>query len=1257
MGKDSLSLVCTLASSYHAISASSSNLFVDALAQSVVYTLWSLIVLVAFLSVRRAVDTFSGHFRHPSMYAWSQYSQQNGTNQNSLPPSSKMNGQVNTQPVQRFDSTHVSENPNDLYSTSASFNYDHPTPGGSVDNNIHTPEIQDLFWQETYNDTTGHMLDDGFHDSTADDLNSISYTDQMMRSARNSLPSPESTNTATPDPSGHSQKPSMNSTLFTSPLSTPMQLKRPLTSLDTDMPEYHDSTSHLHTPAHSSSRITSPAIHISRHSRGDSPARSDFAGPRIAKKRSVSNLSQGEYFPDVSTINQSTMLAPPSSDIEQLTDEDEEQRSGIGPAQRSDQEISSLEDIKKQQAHEKTVVEVQTWLEQTDLDPAAAERRRARNLSKPDRIRSRSTGTRPQTATNPIFVTQDIPGPGCVIDEQSDYYYSSDSESVVSIDYGDTLPTVVPPREEIDVAPEEQEPLPKQFFRPRLWQDPYATRAPDDSVRYQPHTSDAAIREFMQKAKDSETASRAATWGTSRRRLSDGDKDSIAPGEFKFRHGSLTRQLSRRTRERVREVQHRAKEQLLKRSGSHQKKQSQQLSDYPQLEPVQSPEIIEERSSTESLKQARQASYSKPQSPSISAGLLGATNSLAAVGVSSTGLAIETDHHEGLIRRTIRRVRSRSDVNRSPKSPTGTPSFTSMISHQGGMPVPSLASPSQEMAITSPQHLSQPPTSHPVAISEKLTSQAASPVKMTLSPQPTHILPTLDGFKLQIRELNPRLEPYLVERIAHDQSRRYKRLVKNRVDHLDAVAKNGCSSGNLCPDLGGEAELLLARSGGPNTASSSAQFKVAAGVDSDNEGSAFDGIVTPAAFPEGIPLPPTKKLPARFECPLCFQVKSFQKPSDWTKHVHEDVQPFTCTFPNCSEPKSFKRKADWVRHENERHRHLEWWTCNINECTHKCYRKDNFVQHLVREHKRKEPKFKGRGGGNAKGRGKNSVSGFNHEEQEFWNLVDACRHEATHDSTSEPCKFCDNKCTSWKKLSVHVGKHMEQIAMPVLGLAQRRNVTKDTIISPVEPPPSRPIPYLSHEQTMVSDVHTVMSPHTQSGGSNYQSSSAGQSPAIANRPMGMMPNQQLFQSGYGMNSMRQTPVMTGAYTQGGFTSGPGYTAFMGPDNSGYGSYNGQQGVYNQAQLSPDQYGPRLQGMDANYVSMNSAFDSSPHQGYYSSPEVEQSYPFGMNIMQVNGNMAVGSQQIPTPVTSQSMNGNVFVYGGQQPNHNQQYPPY
>jgi hypothetical protein len=125
----------------------------------------------------------------------------------------------------------------------------------------------------------------------------------------------------------------------------------------------------------------------------------------------------------------------------------------------------------------------------------------------------------------------------------------------------------------------------------------------------------------------------------------------------------------------------------------------------------------------------------------------------------------------------------------------------------------------------------------------------------------------------------------------------------------------------------------------------------------DTKGTGLKRIIDQISFPQDIPIPPASSLPAGFECQLCFSVKTFQNPWDWIKHVREDVQPFTCTWERCRKPKMFKRKADWVRHENEGHRHLEWWTCDVKDCRHKCYRRSNFLEHLVREHKFVRPKF------------------------------------------------------------------------------------------------------------------------------------------------------------------------------------------------------------------------------------------------------------------------------------------------------------
>jgi hypothetical protein len=372
--------------------------------------------------------------------------------------------------------------------------------------------------------------------------------------------------------------------------------------------------------------------------------------------------------------------------------------------------------------------------------------------------------------------------------------------------------------------------------------------------------------------------------------------------------------------------------------------------------------------------------------------------------------------------------------------------------------MPMLASPLAETEATKPSAQPSP------AGDDDDDEQEA--VTMDLNVRLDPIIPTYEGFRTHSRQLNPRLADYMVERITQEQMRRFKRLLEFRVKHLNAVKNGTCPSAGFCTDLGGEAKQLPPRAGNKDTDAPFIGFQVTApgGSDDDSEPPP-EGTVQSAQFPSGVPLPPVKRLPAEFECPLCFKVKKFYKPSDWTKHVHEDVQPFTCTFPNCGEPKSFKRKADWVRHENERHRQLENWTCQIADCNHTCYRKDNFVQHLVREHKIAEPRQRT---GRASNKDAPAADQGTYLEEsvipnmtklnldDIWAIVERCRRDTTKQPKDEPCRFCGNICVSWKKLTVHLAKHMEQISMPILTLVEQKQLNADSIISPVvEMPDSR----------------------------------------------------------------------------------------------------------------------------------------------------------------------------------------------------------
>lgn len=69
---------------------------------------------------------------------------------------------------------------------------------------------------------------------------------------------------------------------------------------------------------------------------------------------------------------------------------------------------------------------------------------------------------------------------------------------------------------------------------------------------------------------------------------------------------------------------------------------------------------------------------------------------------------------------------------------------------------------------------------------------------------------------------------------------------------------------------------------------------------------------------------------------------------------------------------------------------------------------------------------------------------------DIWAIVERCRRDTTKLPKDEPCRFCGNICNSWKKLTVHLAKHMEQISMPILPLVEQKVLNADTIISPVQ---------------------------------------------------------------------------------------------------------------------------------------------------------------------------------------------------------------
>ncbi|KAJ4372093.1 hypothetical protein N0V83_003866 [Neocucurbitaria cava] len=873
---------------------------------------------------------------------------------------------------------------------------------------------------------------------------------------RHQLLSPSVTNNSSPVVGDDgSVFPTMHYTgTLSTPPSHPTQLQQSTPINQTQSPALTNSPSNisLANPRPLARHLTSPIVRVENYSREDSPSRSDNSRP-VSKRshgsrRSGNHLSpypQNDSSDDEEELPDRVRIQPVVRSQERNEDGSwlktgRSGQAGLSPDDRQmigDAWVQNIEELAEQRLKTEKDSEVQKWLTRSEVGSEAGDVAPSNNLLKPipGRRRAKSTNDvqrRGQQGNFGLGVRTDfnhfddssIPGPGLYIDERSDYddYEEDDDDEYAEPESPPAAIDIHASHVDNQYFPAAKDLASTNGTAVRPWVD-VPSQPSNPSTQYQPPTSNAAMMRFRMRAKDVESASLAATIGSARR-LSESDLGSIraSPGVARLIEPDPKKSKERQRRPSFLHniLPSRTPSNLLKRKGSIP---VQQQSDTT-LEKIKDP-VIE--------KPKRIGSWGRPKSPRVDTNL--SNHSRESGPPSSTGLSANTGPWYHGARNVIKRSRSRSDLGRSP-------GLAELMTQHGGPPMPMLASPLADTEATKPS--AQP---SPAGEDDEDEQEA---VTMDLKVRTDPIIPSYEGFRTHARQLNPRLADFMVERITQEQMRRYKRLLEFKVKHLNAVKSKNCSSGKFCPDLGGEAKQLPPRAGNKDADAPFIGFQITAPGSSDDDGEPPpEGTVVSAQFPSGVPLPPVKRLPAEFECPLCFKVKKFYKPSDWTKHVHEDVQPFTCTFPNCGEPKSFKRKADWVRHENERHRQLENWTCQIADCSHTCYRKDNFVQHLVREHKIAEPRQR-------TGRANNKDAPTSVDQDDIWAIVERCRRDTTKQPKDEPCRFCGNICNSWKKLTVHLAKHMEQISMPILLLVDQKQLNADSIISPVvEMPESR----------------------------------------------------------------------------------------------------------------------------------------------------------------------------------------------------------
>ncbi|PWY71454.1 hypothetical protein BO70DRAFT_365181 [Aspergillus heteromorphus CBS 117.55] len=849
------------------------------------------------------------------------------------------------------------------------------------------------------------------------------------------------------------------------PQPRPLSRHPPGLSLITSPPS--DNLSVLAVP--DSARARSPIVKIESYSRGDSPVR-DPSLPGRRRSMSSTHLSPNDMTSESDGdgldddhqgfgANYSAPRAYDGSWIPNIATG----HAGVEPSSRDDIYVPSPNDMETQRRMQEKNADIQSWSVSVSAANSEAgddetSMHRAHNGHMGGRRRAKSAGDpsiqQDYFTLKTRLLEPAIPGPGLLLHESSAEELSEDglgsagskSDSpAVSVNealWAQRDTEITPPLDQ--PRPEDEEPSPHQFLGTHPWRDSDHDPSPR-TIRIQPSSSSAAMMEYQRRAKDIDTASRSATWGT--RYLNDAEVNSIMGpgGSFESLFISNDNNKKHERRSSLRKLLHRKPSSNLKRRLSDLSIIPPSTDSASKGDEVKSPPLRKD-----SFPHRLNLGRSRSPSLNTSSAVIAIAGQMAAIGGKDSLRAASPSATTGPWPSLKGRGRSRSELPRA-----SVPGLIDLMTSHGGPPVPNIAYSPRPTDRHETQQASPNKDSAGGGADDEDDELVDEKGLVMQFPVPSHLpVPTLEGFKHQITQLNPRLPPALIDRFAHEQLRRYRKLVEGKQAHMGAVGQKKCASGNFCFALGGEAKSLGPRA---NPEAAHTQFHIPGhGEVEDDPTKLGEGAVTAAQFPPGVPLPPVKRLPAEFECPVCFQVKKFQKPSDWTKHVHEDVQPFTCTFPNCSDPKSFKRKADWVRHESERHRQLEWWTCTVPDCHHTCYRKDNFVQHLVREHKMPEPKVKKtKSPGSAARNAGDSVTPEMQEEanrereiEQLWDLVERCRHDTEKGPRDEPCRFCGNVCSSWKKLTVHLAKHMEQIAMPVLALVNERDLSSNDVISP-----------------------------------------------------------------------------------------------------------------------------------------------------------------------------------------------------------------
>ena len=145
-----------------------------------------------------------------------------------------------------------------------------------------------------------------------------------------------------------------------------------------------------------------------------------------------------------------------------------------------------------------------------------------------------------------------------------------------------------------------------------------------------------------------------------------------------------------------------------------------------------------------------------------------------------------------------------------------------------------------------------------------------------------------------------------------------------------------------------------------------------------------------------------------FQCTVCGdRLKDIIDWTEWKKHVFHDLAPYICTFADCKAKLTpHTTRKSWADHEFSVHRRNKTWICN--DCAASFSNKKDMREHAL----------------------------SNHGNMLMQNQLEALVSAAERSmgvAENNKCPFCfETPGLKSRTFAMHVGRHMEEIAMAVL---------------------------------------------------------------------------------------------------------------------------------------------------------------------------------------------------------------------------------